>query len=296
MVLRDIPQSIQVIPQAVLEDQEVIRLNDALRNVSGVVSSSLDQRGQDFIVRGFSGSTVLRDGVRLTPGGGNFGFQELSNIESIEVLKGPASVLYGNAEPGGTINIVTKQPLSEPFYEVGLRVGNRTLIEPSLDLTGPLTADGSLSYRLNALARREDYYRNFDTPVSRTFIAPIVRWNISDRTDLTVSLEYDDSRRPADFGLPAIGDRVADVPFDRITGEPGDDARNETLRVGYDFEHRFSDNWRIRNTFSYYRFDPTFTANAAVPGDFVGFPTAPGELIRFFTTVRQLSETTTLQT
>ncbi|NEQ31411.1 MAG: TonB-dependent receptor plug domain-containing protein, partial [Leptolyngbya sp. SIO4C5] len=76
--LRDIPQSIQVIPEAVLEDQGVIRLNDALRNVSGVVSSSLDQRGQDFIVRGFSGSTVLRDGVRLTPGGGNFGFQELS--------------------------------------------------------------------------------------------------------------------------------------------------------------------------------------------------------------------------
>ncbi|MEM9808849.1 MAG: Plug domain-containing protein, partial [Cyanobacteria bacterium P01_D01_bin.56] len=94
--LREIPQSIQIIPQEVLEDQQVIRLNDALRNASGVVSSSLDQRGQKFILRGFNGAAILRDGFRLLDaGGGNSGFQELSNVEQIEVLKGPASILSG---------------------------------------------------------------------------------------------------------------------------------------------------------------------------------------------------------
>ena len=263
--LDEIPQSIQVIPQAVLEDQQVIRLNDALRNASGVVSNSLDQRGQRFIVRGFSSSSILRDGFRYTDGAsGNAGFQELANIQQIEVLKGPAAILAGALEPGGAINLVTEKPLSEPFYELSLRAGNRDLIEPSIDISGPLTDDGRLLYRLNALYRTEDYHRDFDVPVRRFFIAPVISWAISDRTDLTIELEYSDEERPADFGgLPAIGDRIADVPFDRITGEPDDDASNEFLRVGYQFEHRFNDSWRIRNSFRYISFDNEFVSNLA---------------------------------
>ncbi|MEM7061909.1 MAG: TonB-dependent receptor [Cyanobacteria bacterium P01_B01_bin.77] len=264
--LDEIPQSIQVIPEEILEDQQVIRLNDALRNASGVVSNSLDQRGQRFIIRGFSSSSVLRDGFRQTNGSsGNSGFQELANIEQIEVLKGPASILSGALEPGGAINLVTKKPLSEPFYELGLRAGNRELIEPSIDISGPLTEDGRLLYRLNALYRNEDYHRDFDVPVERFFIAPILSWAISDRTDLTVELEYSDETRPADFGgIPIIGDRVADIPFDRITGEPDDDASNESLRLGYQFEHRFSDSWKARNSFRYISLDSNFVSNVAL--------------------------------
>ncbi|MEO0827373.1 MAG: TonB-dependent receptor [Cyanobacteria bacterium J06642_9] len=261
--LDEIPQSIQVIPQAVLEDQQVIRLNDALRNASGVVSNSNDQRGQRFIIRGFSSSSILRDGFRLTNGSnGNAGFQELANVERVEVLKGPAAILAGALEPGGAINLVTEQPLSEPFYELSFRVGNRELLEPSIDISGPLTDDGRLLYRLNALYRNEDYHRDFDVPVERVFIAPVISWAISDRSDLTLELEYSSEDRPADFGgLPAIGDRVAAVPFDRITGEPGDNASNESLRVGYQFEHRLSDSWQIRNRFRYVSFDNNFVSN-----------------------------------
>ncbi|MEM6433502.1 MAG: TonB-dependent receptor plug domain-containing protein, partial [Cyanobacteria bacterium P01_D01_bin.115] len=183
--LDEIPQSIQVIPQAVLEDQQVIRLGDALRNASGVVSNSIDQRGERFIIRGFSSSSILRDGFRQTDGaGGNAGFQELANIEQIEVLKGPAAILAGNVEPGGAINLVTERPLSEPFYQVDVRAGSRFLVEPGIDFTGPLTSDGRVLYRLNALFRREDFYRDFDDPIERAFIAPTVSWAISDRTDL----------------------------------------------------------------------------------------------------------------
>jgi len=291
--LDEIPQSIQVIPREVLEDQQVIRLNDALRNASGVVSNSLDQRGQRFIIRGFSSSSILRDGFRQTNGSsGNAGFQELANIEQIEVLKGPAAILAGNVEPGGAINLVTEKPLSEPFYELGLRAGNRELIEPSIDISGPLTEDGQLLYRLNALYRNEDYHRDFDVPVERFFIAPVLSWAISDRTDLTVELEYSDENRPADFGgIPAIGDRVADVPFDRITGEPDDDAANEFLRLGYQFEHRFSDSWKVRNSFRFISFDNDFVSN-------VVFRTneATGDLFRVWVQNAQPSDSYELQT
>ncbi|MEM6840176.1 MAG: TonB-dependent receptor plug domain-containing protein [Cyanobacteria bacterium P01_C01_bin.120] len=250
--LRDIPQSIQVIPQAVLEDQQVFTLEGALRNASGVVSGEQTFNGQQFIVRGFGFTRILQDGFRLNDGR-LFGFAELSNLESIEVLKGPASILAGSIQPGGVINLVTEQPLSEPFYNLEFQVGNRGSISPSIDVSGPLTDDGRLLYRLNALYRHEDSFRGFDTDLERFFIAPTIRWQISDRTDLTVSLEYTNDERPADVGLIAIGEGVADVPFDRVIGELDNVREQEILRVAYNFEHRFSDSWQFRNAFSYVR-------------------------------------------
>ena len=295
--LRDIPQSIQVIPRKIIEEQQVIELNDALRNVSGVVSGSNDQRGQRFFIRGFDSASTLRDGFRLTAGStGNTGFPELSNVERVEVLKGPAALLYGFLEPGGVINLVSKKPLSEPYYDVGFRVGNRGLIEPSIDISGPLTNDKRLLYRLNVLYRTEDYFRDFDVPIERLFIAPTVDWKISDRTDLSLNLEYTDDKRPADFGgIPVIGDRVADIPFDRITGEPDDDARNESLRVGYKLEHRFSDEWKLRNNFSFYDFNPEFVANSG-PVSPRFFNETTGDLNRIYIQNSQPTQSIELQT
>ncbi|MEM7061879.1 MAG: TonB-dependent receptor [Cyanobacteria bacterium P01_B01_bin.77] len=261
--LRDIPQSIQVVPREVIEDQQVFTLEDALRNVSGVVSSEQTFNGQQFIVRGFEGATILQDGLRRNDGR-LFGFAELANLESVEVLKGPASVLTGTAEPGGVINLVTKQPLSEPFYELELQAGSRDFISPSLDLSGPLTGDGRLLYRLNAIYRNEESFRGFDTDIERFFVAPTIRWLINDHTDLTVSLEYTDDELPADSGLVAIGDEVADIPFDRVIGELDDAREQETLRVAYNFEHRFSDKWKIRNAFSYINSDAESTIFSAI--------------------------------
>lgn len=278
-LLRDIPQSIQVIPQEVIEDQAITRLDDALRNVSGVTQNSADPRGQRFQVRGFDSSSVLRDGFALTFGGsfGNSGFQELANIERVEVLKGPAAILYGSGQPGGIINLVTERPLSTPFYDLGLSAGNRGLIEPSLDISGPLTEDGRLLYRLNALYRREDYYRDFDVPVERFFIAPVLQWKISDRTDLLVNVEYLNDRRPADFGLVAVGDRVADIPFDRNLGELDDELTAELFRVGYQFEHDFSENWSIRNAFNFLTEDVEYQLASTLD-----FDETTGSVTRYF--------------
>jgi len=121
--LRDTPQSIQVIPKEVIEDQQVIRLEDVLRNVSGATTIARDIGANRFILRGFESPSVLRDGFRLSFGSaGNPGNQELANLERVEVLKGPATILFGSLEPGGVINLVTKLSLMllEKFCPVGI--------------------------------------------------------------------------------------------------------------------------------------------------------------------------------
>jgi iron complex outermembrane receptor protein len=247
--IEDIPQSIQVVPEQVIEDQRVIRLNEALRNVSGVTAGNTRANDTEtFTVRGFEDATILRDGIRQFTFGGT---QETANLERVEVLKGPASIVFGAAEPGGLINVVTKKPLSEPFYEVQGSVGSYGFVEPRFDISGPLNSDETVLYRLNALYRRSDGFRNFDQEFERFFIAPVLTWLISDRTDLTVELEYLDNTQPYDRGLVAIGDEVADIPFDRIFHEPDDFIETDELKTGYRLEHEFNDDWTLRNIFRY---------------------------------------------
>jgi iron complex outermembrane receptor protein len=142
-----------------------------------VLQNSADARGQRFVIRGFDSASVLRDGFRPTFGfGGNIGYPELANIQQVEVLKGPTAILYGVSEPGGVINLVSEQPLSEPFYEANFELGNRELLSAGIDFSGPLDENGNLFYRLNALYRDSAYYRAFTTDVERAFLAPVLQW------------------------------------------------------------------------------------------------------------------------
>ncbi|HLO49243.1 MAG TPA: TonB-dependent receptor plug domain-containing protein, partial [Kamptonema sp.] len=289
--IRDIPQSIQVVPQEVIEDQQVTRLDEALRNVSGVnVGQSFTGRGTTFGLRGFDNAPVLRDGFRRY---GNYqSFPEVANLDRVEVLKGPASILYGEIQPGGLINLVSKQPLSEPFYEAELQLGNRSFVRPRFDISGPLTSDRSLLYRVNGVYQTSDSYRGFNQDDQRFFIAPTLTWRISDRADLTVSLEYTEDRRAADNGLPAIGNRVVDVPRDRVGGEPEDRVDTQYLNVGYNFEYRFSNNWKLRNAFRYSSYDYDFNV-IALP---FGFNDATSTLDRFFASQDGQDQNYALQT
>ncbi|NJK28685.1 MAG: TonB-dependent siderophore receptor [Acaryochloris sp. SU_5_25] len=250
--VRDVPQSTQVIPKEVLQDQQVTRLEEALRNVAGItVGGSNEGQGYFIGVRGFQGIPVLLDGFRQYPINGGESIVETANLEKIEILKGPASILYGEIQPGGVINLVTKKPLSDPFYGLELQVGNRNLFRPRIDFSGPLTKDGKLLYRLNALVSTEEPFRNFDTNFERLLVAPTLAWNISDRTDLTLQLEYFQNKQPGDFGRITDGDRVLRTPREFITGEPDDFTESNILNVGYNFEHRFNDNWKLRNALRY---------------------------------------------
>ncbi|MEH2161242.1 MAG: TonB-dependent siderophore receptor [Nostoc sp.] len=280
--IRDIPASIQVIPQQVIKDQQATRLDEALRNVSGVTfAGNNDNRGIRFSLRGFgaqaySGSVpVLRDGFRVY---GSQGFPELSNLERVEVLKGPASILYGEIDPGGVVNLVSKQPLAEPFFEAELQVGSQPFVRPRFDISGPLTTDGKVLYRLNALYQYSESFRNYDNNLDHFSIAPIVTWKIDDRTNLTFNLEYTKDRGPADFGIVASNDGIVNVPRTRVSNNPNDTIENTYLSVGYNLEHKFSDNWTIRNAFRYLYYSYDYSP-LALPLSFDG---TTGLLTRYF--------------
>ncbi|MEO0826225.1 MAG: TonB-dependent receptor [Cyanobacteria bacterium J06635_15] len=296
----EVPQSIQVIPRQVLEDQQVTDIDEALRNVSGTSVTSTEGRGFQISLRGFSGVPVFRDGFRLYSPNDNGdaagqSFADIANIERIEVLRGPASGLFGQIDPGGAVNIVSKRPLEQPFAEIELQGANRGFIRPRIDVSGPITADNRLRYRLNAAYTHEDGFRDFEGDTERFFIAPALTWQISDRTALNLQLEYLSDRRPYDPGLVALGNGLADLPRDRILGEPSDVISSQFLNVGYTLEHQFTDSWRLRNAFRYIRDADDISATLSFP--FIGgLNETTGSLNRVFAEQEVVNETYALQT
>ena len=196
--IRDIPQSIQVIPQEVIKQQQAIRLEETVTNVSGVISTgNQDGRSTEISIRGFNQASILRDGFRLY--NGNFqGQPEVANLESVEILKGPASVLYGEIEPGGLINLVTKKPLAEPYYDLQLQFGNRSLFRSSADLSGALTQSGNLTSDPTASFRSK-------VPSGRWCFAPF-----DDRRALDSSYNGGNLRN----GLSRKGTREFEISFE----------------------------------------------------------------------------------
>ncbi|MEH2168736.1 MAG: TonB-dependent siderophore receptor [Nostoc sp.] len=242
--LRDIPQSIQVIPRQIIEDQKITRLRDVLQNVSGVTPGAGYQNSFDRVrIRGFSQETTFRDGIR-----DNNPSTDFANVERVEVLKGPASVLFGQTEPGGIVNLVTKQPLSDPYYNVDLNVGNYAFYRSALDLSGPLNTDKTLLYRLNVAYENAGSFRDFISS-QNIFVAPVIAWKLSKNTDLNLFFEYDNRDYKPDRGVFAIGDRPGLVPISRFFGEPSINEGTVTnYKFGYNLEHRFSQNWQLRQT------------------------------------------------
>ncbi|MDZ7969676.1 MAG: TonB-dependent siderophore receptor [Nostoc sp. DedSLP03] len=254
--LRDIPQSIQVIPQQVIKDQQATRLTDVLKNAPGVVVGSRSPRDPLNVIkiRGFDAfSDTLLNGVQdRSISSVGFG----SNIERVEVLKGPASVLFGQGGLGGKVNLVTKQPLSDPFYSVETSVGSYNSYSGAIDLSGPLNDSKTVLYRFNASVGTNESFIDFYDQ-QQYLIAPTLSWQISDRTKLTLEASYSLAEGPYDFGIPAQGSVLPNpngrIPRNRFVSEPNlNDTSNGTFRIGYNFEHRFSDNWQARSVFQTY--------------------------------------------
>lgn len=242
--IMETPVSIQVVPQQVLKDQQAYRIQDAVKNVSGV-QQRFSTGGHDrFVVRGFDlDEVVYRNGIRLR--GLNF---DLANVQQVEVLKGPASVLYGRTEPGGIINAVTKRPRTESYYSLEQRFGSYDYYRTQLDATGPITKDGSLLYGFDLSYMNSDSFRDFNTQ-ERIFVAPALTWKPTEDTEFNLTLEYLNYDFVYDSGIPAMGNRVAPVPISRSLAQPGlnrTDNRENTL-IDFNWSHRFTENWTFRN-------------------------------------------------
>jgi iron complex outermembrane recepter protein len=240
--LLEIPQAIQVIPRQIIEDQKVQRVADVLRNVSGVTVKT-DYAGTDgYTIRGFDTNANLRNGFRQD----SFtGFTDTATLERIEVLKGPASVLYGQLEPGGIVNYITKQPLNQPYYSATFSAGSYDYYRPEIDISGPLTPDNNIFYRLIAAYENSGGFRDFAYKELYTF-APSLSVKLSDRTTVDLQYEYVNLNQSYDRGLPPIA-RSFDLPISFNFGEPSDRYELFANRVNVALDHRFTENWRFRS-------------------------------------------------
>ncbi len=242
--LRDIPQSIQVVPRQVLEDRQVTRLDEFTDNVSGVQRIFGFGTASGYNIRGlFAGYENLRNGFRDQ---GNP--RDIANVERVEILKGPSSVLYGGGSSSslsGLVNTVTKKPLNSPFYQGQLTIGSFDFYRPSIDITGPLSSDRSALYRLNLAYENSNSYRDFVSS-ENFFIAPVLTLQLSPRTTLTTEFEYLDYSYIFDKGLPL--DPVSlELPVNRFIGEPNlDPTTGNVASITSNFEHQFSEDWKFR--------------------------------------------------
>ena len=250
--LRDTPASVQVIPQQVIKDQGATSVREIVRNASGVnYAESGGNRTEQFIIRGFVAENgIFRNGFR-----DDFftirAVTELANIDRVEVLKGPASILFGRSDPAGIINYVTKKPLREPFYEIAFIAGSFDFYRPTLDISGPLTENGNLAYRLNAAYENAGSFRD-GVERDRFFVAPVLSWQISDDTELTLEYSYLNSTQPVDRGLVILSDNeVADIPFSTFLGDPDIRQDVEENRTELYLDHSFNNNLSLRTLLRY---------------------------------------------
>ncbi|QFS86166.1 MULTISPECIES: TonB-dependent siderophore receptor [Marinobacter] len=257
--ITEIPQSISVVTADQMQDQGVASVQEALRYTVGVGAEQfgLDSRGDWQSVRG-GDPVIFLDGMQKT-----FGFYQSPRtepylLERIEVIRGPSSVLYGQGNVGGLVNLATKRPQAEQSTELKLQVGNHSRKQAAVDSTGALNKDGTLLYRFIALGRDSDTQVN-KVEDNRVVIAPSITWRPTDQTEWTVMALHQEDRsgtttqflpiegtlKPSPFGLPQI-------PIDLFISEPDFDRYNtKENAVTSLLSHQLNNVWTVRQSLRY---------------------------------------------
>lgn len=248
--VRDIPQSVEVITRKLMDDQKAIRIQDVIRNVSGAFVNSTGGGRQDFInLRGFStGLNIFKNGFRDDVTFANRVFRETANLQRIEILKGPASFLYGRSDPSGIMNLITKKPLADPYYSAELIVGSYNLYRPTFDVAGPLNENKTALYRVNGAYESAGSFRD-GVKSDRLFLAPNFSWTLGSRTTLFVEGEYLRDDRVIDRGLTAIGRRAAPVPISTFLGDSTRRTEFNQGKATLVLLHEINSSWTWRTGF-----------------------------------------------
>ncbi|WP_047283942.1 TonB-dependent siderophore receptor [Pseudomonas protegens] len=244
--IRDIPQSISVIPASVLKDLGSNNVERALEFAGGV--SKQNNFGgltlYEYSVRGFTTSEFYKDGFSANRGYPST--PDAATIERIEVLKGPAASLYGRGDPGGTVNIVTKKPQPETFATLQTSAGSWDRYRTALDLNTPLDAQGNLLSRVNLAVEDNHSFRDH-VDSRRVLVAPSFSWQLNPDTSLLLESEWVRHSSTFDRGIVAPNNRWSGVSRSTFLGEPNDgniDNHNNMLQAT--LEHHLNDSWKLR--------------------------------------------------
>ncbi|MDN2712082.1 TonB-dependent siderophore receptor [Janthinobacterium sp. SUN118] len=252
-LLMDLPQSVRVLTGDLLRDAGVTTLAGALELASGIARQSpLGGLWDSYAMRGFTGdpnfgSDYMVNGFSSSRGYN--GMRDAANTQNVEVLKGPASALYGRGEPGGTVNIATKKPKFAPEYSADVSLGSFRTRRAALDLTGPLS--DTVAYRLNA-AHETGYSFRDTLTVERSLFSPSFLWLAGEHTSVSYEIEAVRQRAPFDRGVLAVNGRLGAVPVSRFLGEPGDGPMTvKSLGQQLFIHHALSDAWTLQAGASY---------------------------------------------
>lgn len=253
-VLKDLPMSARVLGADLLQDAGVTDLAGALDLASGITrQNNLGGLWNSYSMRGFTGdpnygSDYMVNGFNSSRGYN--GERDGANTESVEILKGPASALYGRGEPGGTVNITTKKPLFKSQYTVGLSAASHETYRATVDLTGPLGE--TLAYRLNTSYEDGNSFR--DTISKEQYlVAPSFLWMIGQDTTLSYEIEATRLETPFDRGVTAVNGDATALPRSRFLGESGRDGDVSVKSLGHQvfLQHYFANDWSIQAGVSY---------------------------------------------
>ncbi|WP_245259753.1 TonB-dependent siderophore receptor [Methylopila sp. 73B] len=281
--LIETPRSISVIARDELADRGATTLQEALAYTPGVASfaSGRSLVLDEFLLRGFDTAAgnlgQLRDGLKLQANVYD-GAQEPYGLERVEVLKGAASILYGQLGPGGVVNSISKRPTFTPQGEINVTGGSFENKQVSADVSGPIGSSGEWAYRLTGLVRDGDTWMDY-VPDDKRYIAPAITWRPTDRTSLTVLAHYQEVRTrfkaPMDadgtvFRAPGVGR----VPRDMFIGDPDfDKYKINSGAIGYLFEHDFNGTVKFSSKTRYFESKADWNYLT-----FLGFKTtAPGD-------------------
>ncbi|CAI8904330.1 Metal-pseudopaline receptor CntO [Pseudomonas donghuensis] len=250
--LHETPQSVSVVPKDVLEDTGATRLQDGL-DYAGGVGRANNFGGQGlttFTVRGFTTGEFYRNGFPINRGYPNA--PDANTVERLEVLRGPATSLYGRGDPGGTFNVVSKQPLPESKVILGSQFDDQGMHRATLDATGPLSQDGSLAYRLNVLGEGGESFRD-DVESERYDVAPVISWQVNDSTKIVFEGDFMRNNHPLDRGLTRYNTQTGSASRDTYIWEKGSDnlLHNDNNMAQVRFEHLLNDNWTLGGGFQF---------------------------------------------
>ncbi|MFX4241295.1 TonB-dependent siderophore receptor [Aliarcobacter butzleri] len=250
--IRETPQSVQVVSNEIIKELNAVKIEDVLDYTSGVSrQNNFAGMWDNFSIRGFAGNE--NTGMSLLKNGfaDNRGFnapRDTANIESIEFLKGPSGSLYGNSEPGGTINIVTKQPKFTSEHSIKTDVGSYDFYRMALDSTAPI--NDNLAYRLNVATEKKGSFRDH-IESQRYVVAPSLLYSINDDTFVSYMGEFIEQKAPFDRGIALIDGKNVMNPKNFL-GNPDDGdvtLKNQTHQLK--LEHYFSDSWSSRMGVAY---------------------------------------------
>ena len=248
----DTSQSVNIVPEQVIKDQLPRNIDDALVNISGITQTNTLAGTQDAVIRrGFGDNrdgSIMRNGMPLVQG------RSLNPaVESVEVLKGPASLLYGIMDPGGIVNTISKRP---ELYQhgsisvLGSTYGTKHGADATFDITGPIGKDG-LAYRFIAYGVNEDYWRNFGRH-RETLVAPSLAW-YGENTTIQLNYEHRDFLSPFDRGtaLDSRTNKPLAIPATRRLDEPYNNMWGTSDLMQASVEHRLNNDWKLYAAYNY---------------------------------------------